>query len=84
MVTEQEIDKVFSECKELLLKRNAKYGNSWKGARLSSIIDYVLMKYNRLNKMVDNPKENYEKIKTDLMDALNYAVFGLIMLEDVK
>jgi len=78
--TMNEYDLIIKECKTLMLSRNAKYGNSWKNARLSSLIDYVIMKYSRMNKLVDNVECNKVKIKSDLQDALNYCVFALAKL----
>jgi len=67
-------------CLQLIAKRAVKYGEAWKDTRLTSITDYVTMKYHRLNKMVDNPVQNRDKIESDLRDMINYGLFSLIKL----
>lgn len=74
--------KVVTECLDLMEERSVKYGESWKDARLSSIIDYAIMKYNRVNKMSEDIEANKDKIKSDLQDMINYAVFALMKLEE--
>lgn len=70
------------KCIELMEARCSKYGESWRGARLSSLIDYSIMKYKRVNKMVEDIENNKEKIKSDLQDMINYALMALIKLEE--
>jgi len=78
----EDYDRIVGEAKALFVARTKKYGNSWKMARLSSLTDYVLMKYNRMTKLTDDVKTNKEKLRSDLQDALNYSIFALKKLEE--
>ena len=75
-------EKEISKCLALMRERDKKYGDSWKEARLTSLIDYVMMKFARVTKLSNNPKSNYDKIESDLQDAINYALFSLIKLRE--
>ena len=70
------------KCINLLEQKSKKYGDSWRIAKLSTLIDMVLVKYGRLQKLVENPKENVNKIKSDLQDAANYSFMALQKLEE--
>lgn len=72
------------KCIELMEARCSKYGESWKDARLSSLIDYTIMKFCRVNEMVDDVEGNRDKIESDLRDMINYALMSLIRLEEMK
>ena len=72
------------KCLKLMEERDAKYGDSWKDARLLSLVDYVLMKYNRMNRLAENPVGNADKLESDLQDCINYAFFCLIKLKEIK
>jgi len=72
------------KCLQLVAKRASKYGEAWKDVRVSSLIDYVLMKYHRVNSLVDDLDSNIDKLETDVQDMVNYGLFVLVMLQDYK
>lgn len=71
-------------CIQLFAERANAYGDSWKDVRLTSLIDYVTMKYHRVNKMAENPIKNFDKTESDLRDMINYGFFSLIKLHELK
>lgn len=66
----------FQKCFDLMKSRNAKYGDSWKQLRLSSVIDLMIMKLDRCQKQVLDDKA----IEVELEDVVNYGIFGLIKI----
>lgn len=79
---ESEVRKILMSCIELMEERQAVYGDSWRGVRISSLLDYVVMKFLRVNKMIDDPIKNKQKIISDLKDAINYATMSIQKLEE--
>lgn len=71
-------------CLDLFIDRITKYGEAWCDARLSSIVDYVIMKYHRLTNLTNDPIKNIDKIESDLRDAANYALMGLAKIHELK
>jgi len=64
------------ECFKLMQGRNAKYGTSWKVLSIQSIANLVEMKMNRIAKLGTDTKTEDE-----FKDAVNYAIFGLLKLQ---
>lgn len=76
-------DKYSREALELMLVKNHDYGEAWRGMRISSYTDLILMKIYR-TKQIETLAGNTlvsEGIDANYMDMINYAVFGLIKLE---
>lgn len=68
--------KEFENCYNLMQSRNAKYGNSWKQLRNSSIIDLMIMKLDRCQKQaLDN-----KALEVEAEDVVNYGIFLLMNL----
>lgn len=77
-----EYDRHAQECLELMLKKNHDYDEAWRGMRISSYTDLILMKIFRTKQIESLSGETLvsEGIDANYMDMLNYAVFGLIKL----
>lgn len=76
-------DKFSREALELMMVKNHDYGEAWRGMRISSYTDLILMKIYR-TKQIETLAGNTlvsEGIDANYMDMINYAVFGLIKLE---
>ena len=76
-------DKYAKEVLELMIKKNHDYGEAWRGMRISSYTDLILMKIYR-TKQIESLAGNTlvsEGIDANYMDMINYSVFGLIKLE---
>jgi len=67
---------------ELMLRKNHDYDEAWRGMRVSSYTDLILMKIFRTKQIESLSGETLvsEGIDANYMDMMNYAVFGLIKL----
>ena len=76
-------DKYVNTAINLMLAKNHDYDEAWRGMRISSYTDVILMKLYR-TKQIENLAGKTlvsEGIDANFMDMINYAVFGLIKLE---
>jgi len=76
-------DKYAKEALDLMMVKNHDYGEAWRGMRISSYTDLILMKIYR-TKQIESLSGNTlvsEGIDANYMDMINYSVFGLIKLE---
>ena len=75
-------DKWVEETKDLLANKNDDYGEAWRGMRVSSITDIILMKLYRVKQIEDNQGQTIvsEGVVANYQDMLNYAVFCMIKL----
>lgn len=66
----------------LMLRKNHDYDEAWRGMRISSYTDLILMKIFRTKQIESLSGETLvsEGIDANYMDMMNYAVFGLIKL----
>lgn len=76
-------DKYITETKELMYAKNHDYGEAWRGMRISSYTDLILMKLYRTKQIEGHDGKTLvsEGIDANYMDMINYALFGLIKLE---
>ncbi len=67
---------------ELMIRKNHDYDEAWRGMRISSYTDLILMKIFRTKQIESLGGETLvsEGIDANYMDMMNYAVFGLIKL----
>lgn len=79
-------DRAADETYELLTQKNHDYDEAWREMRISSITDIILMKILRVKQIEDNEGKTIvsEGIKANYQDMINYAVFALIKLEELK
>ncbi len=80
--TSTQYDAVILKCRTVFINKNADYGTSWRIMRISSIIDQIYIKANRIRTIEDNGtmKVN-EGIEPEFMGIINYCIMGLIQLE---
>lgn len=76
-------DKYITETKELMYAKNHDYDEAWRGMRISSYTDLILMKLYRTKQIESHNGKTLvsEGIDANYMDMINYALFGLIKLE---
>ena len=69
---------------DLMTKKNHDYDEAWRSMRLSSYTDFILTKIQRIKELEDIHGEAIasEGIDSNLMDIINYAVFGVIRLSE--
>lgn len=67
---------------ELMLRKNHDYDEAWRGMRVSSYTDLILMKIFRTKQIESLNGDTLvsEGVDANYMDMMNYAVFGLIKL----
>ena len=78
----QAYDRHATAALELMLRKNHDYDEAWRGMRVSSYTDLILMKIFRTKQIEDLQGGTLvsEGIDANYMDMMNYAVFGLIKL----
>jgi hypothetical protein len=77
-------DRIVNETFDLLQNKNHDYGEAWRGMRVSSITDIILMKLLRVKQIEDNKGRTLvsEGVKANYQDMINYSVFAMILLND--
>ena len=72
--------------KDLMLKKNHDYGEAWKDMRISSLTDLIIQKLLRVKQIEDNHGKTIvsEGVDASYHDIINYSVFALIHLQDIK
>ncbi|MGB1206349.1 MAG: DUF1599 domain-containing protein [Chitinophagales bacterium] len=75
-----------TEVFNLMLAKNHDYGEAWRSMRISSFTDLILMKLLRIKQIEDNAGTTLvsEGVGAGYSDIMNYAIFGLIKLEENK
>jgi len=70
--------------KDLMLRKNHDYGEAWREMRISTYVDFILMKILRTKQIEENDGETIisEGLDANYMDMINYAIFALIRLHE--
>lgn len=76
----------FNSAKSLMGNKNHDYDEAWRDMRISSLTDLILMKLMRIKQIEDNNGETLisEGLDANYLDIINYAVFALIRLDELK
>lgn len=77
-------DKFAKTAYSLMVRKNHDYDEAWRGMRVSSYTDLILMKIFRTKQIEDLMGATLvsEGIDANYMDMINYAVFALIKLNE--
>jgi hypothetical protein len=72
--------------KALMMNKNHDYDEAWRMMRMESYTDLILMKILRTKQIEDNLGVTLasEGIDANYFDMINYAVFGLIKMDENK
>lgn len=72
------------EAKTLMLDKNHDYDEAWRMMRMESYTDLILMKIYRTKQIESNQGKTLisEGIDANYFDMINYAVFGLIKIDE--
>lgn len=72
--------------KQLMEMKNHDYGEAWREMSQESFADLILMKIYRMKQIIRNEGRTIisEGLDANYMDIMNYAVFALILLEEVS
>jgi predicted nucleotide modification protein, DUF1599 family len=70
--------------KRIMEDKNHDYGEAWRSMSQESFIDLILMKIQRIRKILANDGKTLisEGIDANYIDIINYAVFSLILIEE--
>jgi Nucleotide modification associated domain 1 len=70
--------------KQLMMDKNHDYGEAWREMSQESFVDLVLAKILRIKQILLNKGQTIasEGIDANYYDIINYAVFGLIMIDE--
>jgi len=77
-------DKYVRDAKTLMLSKNHDYDEAWRTMRMTSFTDLILMKIYRTKQIEDNQGITMisEGVDANYFDMINYAVFGLIKMNE--
>ncbi|HMG88650.1 MAG TPA: DUF1599 domain-containing protein [Chryseolinea sp.] len=77
-------DRIVNDTFDLLQNKNHDYGEAWRGMRVTSITDIILMKLLRVKQIEDNKGRTLvsEGVRANYQDMINYSVFAMILLND--
>ena len=77
-------DRIVNDTFDLLQNKNHDYGEAWRGMRVTSITDIILMKLLRVKQIENNKGRTLvsEGVKANYQDMINYSVFAMILLND--
>ena len=77
-------DRHAKEALELMLRKNHDYDEAWRNMRVSSYTDFILTKIQRVKEIEDLDGDTLvsEGIDANYMDIVNYAVFGVIKINE--
>ena len=79
-------DKFLAEAKNLMMAKNHDYDEAWRSMRIQSFTDLILTKILRTKQIEDNLGKTLasEGVDANYFDMINYAVFGLIKLQETE
>jgi len=77
-------DEKITNAKKLMQDKNHDYGEAWREMSQESFVDLILAKILRIKQIVANKGKTIasEGIDANFYDIINYAVFGLILIEE--
>ena len=73
---------VSSKCRALFVKKMHDYGTAWRVLRLSSLVDQLLIKTNRIRTLEESMEQKIEdSIDSEYVGIVNYSIMSLIQLD---
>lgn len=82
------VEKLYTEkiaiAKQLMQNKNHDYGEAWREMSQESFVDLVMAKILRIKQILLNKGQTIisEGIDANFYDIINYAVFGLILIDE--
>jgi hypothetical protein len=82
----KEYDFAVLDILNLLQDKNHDYDEVWREMRISSMTDLILMKLLRIKQIEDNDGRTLisEGLASHYLDIINYSIFCLIRLREIK
>lgn len=83
---EKRYNETIAEIKALMEKKNHDYGEAWRGMRVSSFTDMILVRILRIKQIENKAGQTLvsEGVESNYMDLVNYAIFALIQIEEQR
>lgn len=84
----KQYDEIISETREIMIRKNHDYGDSWREMRVPSITDQILVKVRRVQQLEELAQKG-EKSKvaegriSEYRDIINYCVFAIVKLREM-
>jgi hypothetical protein len=84
--TTQLYDQEANDVRNLMIAKNSDYGEAWRDMRISSFTDLILTKLHRIKQIEDNQGATIisEGADANYKDIINYSIFALIKMEELK
>ena len=80
--TLQEYNEQIARCRELFVKKNKDYGASWRIFRISSLVDQIFIKAQRIRSIEEKQSQKIEDtIESEYIGIINYCIISLIQLD---
>lgn len=80
--TNQQYDKVITNCRSIFEKKMADYGTAWRILRPISITDQIYIKAQRIRSIEEKGITKVDEgVRPEFVGIVNYAIMGLIQLE---
>jgi len=79
-------DEYMNKTRTLMIAKNHDYDEAWRSMRTTSYTDLILMKIYRTKQIESNDGKTLisEGIEANYMDMVNYAIFGLIKIDEAE
>ncbi len=79
-------DEYMHKTRTLMIAKNHDYDEAWRSMRTTSYTDLILMKIYRTKQIESNDGKTLisEGIEANYMDMVNYAIFGLIKIDEAE
>ncbi len=83
---EGKYDSYVRETKSLMEQKNHDYGEIWRDMLVSTFTDMLLMRIQRIHQILGNQGKTLasEGVESNFMDMINYSIFALIRLSEMK
>jgi hypothetical protein len=77
-------DRKMKAARSTMLDKNHDYGEAWREMSQESFVDLILVKLLRIRQILTNEGKTLisEGIDSNLIDIINYSLFGLILIEE--
>ena len=80
--TIEEYDEQFSRSRDIYIKKMQDYGTSWRILRVTSLIDQIFIKAQRIRSIEEKGEQKVgDTIESEFIGIVNYCIITLIQLE---
>lgn len=80
--TSAQYDAQIARCKDIFVKKTHDYGTSWRVMRISSLVDQIFIKAQRIRSIEEKHEQKVDDpIESEYLGIINYSVLSLIQME---